>query len=138
MANHWILFNELGKNKVSCIFDSCYYIQWVDWTLCYHLYLKPLWKDYLWVNIASLFKDGIIFKLRTTMSQDVQTRFPVQLALAKFLSKIKENFKCSASIMDTALIQKFPLILDRNLAKANCTENQVCTSCDIVVLGLNL
>ena len=37
--------------------------------------------------------------------------------------------------MDTALIEKFPFILDRNLAKANCTENQVCTSCDIVVLG---
>ena len=36
--------------------------------------------------------------------------------------------------MDTALPQKFPFILDRNLAKANCTENRVCTSCDIVVL----
>ena len=29
---------------------------------------------------------------RTTVSQDVQTRFPVQLAFAKFLSKIKGNF----------------------------------------------
>ena len=37
--------------------------------------------------------------------------------------------------MDTALPQKFPFILDRNLAKANCTENQVCMSCDTVVLG---
>ena len=37
--------------------------------------------------------------------------------------------------MDTALPQKFPFILDKNLAKANCTENHVCTSCDIVVLG---
>ena len=37
--------------------------------------------------------------------------------------------------MDTALPQKFPFILDRNLAKANCTENLVCTSCDTVVLG---
>ena len=35
--------------------------------------------------------------------------------------------------MDTALPQKFPFILDRNLAKANCTENRVCTSCDTVV-----
>ena len=26
--------------------------------------------------------------------------------------------------MDTALPQKFPFILDRNLAKANCTENR--------------
>ena len=40
--------------------------------------------------------------------------------------------------MDTALTQKFPFILDRNLAKANCTENHVCTSCDKVVLELNL
>ena len=37
--------------------------------------------------------------------------------------------------MDTALPQKFPFILDRNLAKPNCTENRVCTSCDTVVLG---
>ena len=36
--------------------------------------------------------------------------------------------------MDTALPQKFSFILDRNLAKANCTENHVCTSCDKVVL----
>ena len=38
--------------------------------------------------------------------------------------------------MDTALPQKFPFILDRNLAKANCTEDRVCTSCDKVVLAL--
>ena len=37
--------------------------------------------------------------------------------------------------MDTALPQKFPFILDRNLAKANVTGNHVCTSCDTVVLG---
>ena len=40
--------------------------------------------------------------------------------------------------MDTALTQKFPFILDKNLAKANCTGNQVCTSCDIVVLGTGI
>ena len=38
--------------------------------------------------------------------------------------------------MDTALPQKIPFILDRNLAKANGTENHVCTSCDKGVLGL--
>ena len=38
--------------------------------------------------------------------------------------------------MDTALPQKFPFILDTNLAKANCTGNRVCTSCDTVVLGI--
>ena len=37
--------------------------------------------------------------------------------------------------MDTTLTQKFPFILDRNLAKANCTGNRVCTACDTVVLG---
>ena len=58
----------------------------------------------------------------------------MQLAFAKFLSKLKENFLYSASIMDTALPQKFPFILDRNLAKANCTENRVCMPCDTVVL----
>ena len=40
--------------------------------------------------------------------------------------------------MDTALPQKFPFILDRNLAKANCTGNHVCTSCDTVVLGCDI
>ena len=40
--------------------------------------------------------------------------------------------------MDTALPQKFPFILDRNLAKANCTGNHVCTSCDKVVLAYNI
>ena len=37
--------------------------------------------------------------------------------------------------MDTALPQKFPFILDRNLAKANSTENRVCPSCDTVGLA---
>ena len=37
--------------------------------------------------------------------------------------------------MDTALPHKFTFILDRNLAKANCTGNHVRTSCDTVVLG---
>ena len=69
---------------------------------------------------------------RTTVSQDVQKWFSVQLAFAKFLSKMKGNFQYSASIMDTALAQKFRFILDRNLAKANCTGNRVCTSCDKV------
>ena len=40
--------------------------------------------------------------------------------------------------MDTALPQKFPFILDRNLAKANCKEDRVCTSCDKVVLGFSI
>ena len=42
--------------------------------------------------------------------------------------------------MDTALPQKIPFILDRNnyLAKANCIENQVCTSCDTVVFDSNV
>ena len=40
--------------------------------------------------------------------------------------------------MDTALPQKFPFILDRNLAEANCTENRVRTSCDTVVLAMRL
>ena len=34
--------------------------------------------------------------------------------------------------MDTALPQKFPFISDMNLAKVNCAENRVCTSCDTV------
>ena len=42
--------------------------------------------------------------------------------------------------MDTPLPLKIPFILDRNLAKANCTENRnrVCTSRDIAVLVLSV
>ena len=40
--------------------------------------------------------------------------------------------------MDTAFPRKIPFILDRNLAKANCTEDRVCTSCDKVVLDESL
>ena len=42
-------------------------------------------------------------KKMTTVSQDVQTRFPVQLAFAKFLSKLKGNFWGSAVSMILAL-----------------------------------
>ena len=40
--------------------------------------------------------------------------------------------------MDTALPQKFPFVLDRNLAKANCTENRACTSWDTEVLDFTV
>ena len=40
--------------------------------------------------------------------------------------------------MDTALPEKFPFILDRNLVNSNCTEDRVCTSCDKVVLVQNI
>ena len=40
--------------------------------------------------------------------------------------------------MDTALPQKFPFILARNLAKANCTGKWVCTSCDTVDLEMGI
>ena len=85
-------------------------------------------------NCCILRESAYILISRTTLSQDVQTRSSVQLAFAKFQSKIKENFQYCVRIMDTALPQKFLFILDRNLAKANCTEDRVCTSCDIVVL----
>ena len=40
-------------------------------------------------------------------------------------------------IHDTGTVLKIPFILDRNLAKANCAENQVCTSCNTVILASN-
>ena len=86
------------------------------------------------MNALVVIKLKMIFYPRTTVSQEVQTWFSAQLAFAKFLSKTKEVFY-SASIIDTALAQKFSFILDRNLAKANSTENHVCASCDTVVLG---
>ena len=79
-----------------------------------------------------------MYKSRTTLSQDVQTWSSVQLAFAKFLSKIKENFLVRPVSMILLLNLKFSFILDRNLAKANCTGNHVRTSCDTVVLGINI
>ena len=38
---------------------------------------------------------------------------------------------------NTGTVFEIPFILDRNLAKANCTENRVFTSCDTVVLVLS-
>ena len=46
---------------------------------------------------------------RTTVSQDVQTRFPVQLAFAKFLSRIKGNFLRECCIHDTGTVLKISL-----------------------------
>ena len=56
----------------------------------------------------------------------------------KVADPLKGKFYYSASIMDTALIQKVPFILDRNFAKANGTKNHVCTFCDTVVLGYEI
>ena len=44
----------------------------------------------LWVKHSG--KHVLVKLPRTTVSQDVQTPFSVQLAFAKFLSKIKGNF----------------------------------------------
>ena len=43
---------------------------------------------------------------RTTISQDVQTRFSVSWAFAKFLSKIKGNFWRECCIHDTGTVLK--------------------------------
>ena len=63
-----------------------------------------------------------------------KTRLSLDFAFANFVSKIKEFFKYNHSTMDTALPQKFPFILNRNLAKNNYRGNRVCTYCDTVVL----
>ena len=52
-----------------------------------HMSIKLILKPY---SLGEVMK--IMYKSRNTISQDVQTRFPVQLAFAKFLSKIKGNF----------------------------------------------
>ena len=55
-------------------------------------------------------------------------------------ASLKINYGCNHANQGLLYQQdvqtRFPFILDRNLAKANCTGNRVCTPCDIVVLGL--
>ena len=47
-----------------------------------------------------------------------------------------QNIAIANNCLDTTDLISLTFILDRNLGKTNCTENQVCTSCDIVVLAL--
>ena len=67
-----------------------------------HAPLKQSLKFYL-LGPELYFPQILEIKPRTTVSLDVQTRFPVQLAFAKFLSKIKGNFWGSAVSMILAL-----------------------------------
>ena len=90
-------------------------------------------------NVATcqqLFKQGfcIVSGQGLLYHRTCKPDFLWELAFAKFLSRIKGNFWWSAVSMILALYYKFPIILDRNIAKANSTENQVCMSYDIVVL----
>ena len=47
--------------------------------------------------------------LKTTVSLDVQTRFSVQLAFAKFLSRIKEGFNTVPVSWIQHSLKNFPL-----------------------------
>ena len=64
--------------------------------------LKEKKNDFIYKNVKR-------FQPRTTISQDVQTRFPVQLAYAKFISKIKGNIWGSAVSMILGTILKISL-----------------------------
>ena len=66
------------------------------------------------------------------------TCFEVNIHICYHQGLLYHRTRRCASIMDTAHRQKFPFILDRNLAKANCTGIRVCTSCDTVVLGYHM
>ena len=50
------------------------------------------WTSFIIQKKLSEYSNCHINEPSTTVSQDVQTRFSVQLAFAKFLSKIKGNF----------------------------------------------
>ena len=98
------------------------------------------WKVYN-NNNNSLFRQHRLtygYKSRASLSQDVQTWFSVQLAFDKFLSKIKEIFLMQCQYHGYNTHSQISFILDRNLSKANCTENHVCKSCDKGVLGINI
>ena len=102
-------------------------LQWTDKvTNCYNGQTKSrIVILFAWQDWMTLFLDSFTMTLvwgfwctpRTTVSQDVQTRFPVQLAFAKFLFKIKGNFKliqCQYHGYSTPSEISL-LILDRNL-----------------------
>ena len=99
-----------------------------------------MWRDHRKNSYESIEAFLRLYRLypRTNVSEDMQTRFSEQLAFDKFLSKIKGIFNTVPVSWIQHTLRNFPFILDRNLEKANCTENRVCTSCDIVVIGYNL
>ena len=72
---------------------------------------------------------GLLF--HRTCKPDFLCSWP---SLNSYLKINKGKFLRECCIHDTGTVLKISLSLDRNLAKANCTENQVCMSCDIVVL----
>ena len=83
-------------------------------------------------------KNSCMSQPRTTLSHNVQKRSSVQFTFAKFLSKIKGIFLIQCPYHGYSIPSKIPFILDRKLAKANCTEDRFCTSCNKVVHGLNI
>ena len=61
------------------------------------------------INIENSLVILCVDSKRTTVSQDVQTRFPVQLAFAKFLSKIKGIFNSVPVSWIQHSLRNFPL-----------------------------
>ena len=109
--------------QTSCdVYDSCYAMCIIH-AMCIILMFVCFNKYYYYISSTSII-------------QDVQTWFSAQLAFAKFLSKNKGKFLIQCQYHGYNTPSKFPFILDGNLAKAKCTGNRVCTSCDIVVLSM--
>ena len=74
---------------------------------------------------------------KTTVSQDVQTRFSMQLSFAKFLSKIKGIFNTRPVSWIQHSLQNL-LYFRKELSEGQLYRKSVCTSCDTVVLGEEL
>ena len=113
---------------------SCYYLKLlVKWSLS--LLIITNLKYYFHPNTATEPHTRIIERC-LQLYVSIPPWFSVQLGFAKFLSKIKEKILYSASIMDTALPQKFPFILDRiEFSEGQLHRKSGLHVLDIVVLG---
>ena len=73
---------------------------------------KCFWKRFVMVSSWNRNEFYAYFncKARTTISEDVQTQFPVQLAFAKLISRIKGNFWGTLYPWNWHCIKNFPLL----------------------------
>ena len=83
-SENFKLWQRLKKEKSKIPF----FLSNVDYLKAYKLYLLSVHPK--WVQVIHIVDSEV--QPRTTISQDVLNRFSVQLAFAKFLSKIKGKF----------------------------------------------
>ena len=107
---------------------------------------KTPWLRQYQSYISNWYVNGKVFTSTTTWEPKYSIFFKkvrnwIRLVFWLVLKSWNQVSTCTC--MSTSGMHRRPfegrhLVLDRNLAKAKCTQNHICTSCDIVVRDLKL